>query len=374
MTNVSATGESGWSVDQLGEDAFSSMGSEWRDLLERSGADQMFLGTAWLGSWWDSWGKQQPAADIVLLAVRDESGRLMGLAPLYSTTEKFLSLLRIRRMQFLGTNFRRAGITRTEYVDFIVDNDHKDTALRLLLDHIFNKIDFDEFVIVDNRLDSPSRELLLRTAAESSCLIRHTDEDAGTRISLEQDFETYLASLGKNTRLRLFNRRKVLQSLGELNVKVFSHTEFDDGFRILSELFSKRWGQPIFTAEQERFQRQLLDQLHDSCSPQMSGIFLDGECISVLYDIRVANTQYNFLSGFSTDVHPKISLGMLHFGYAIEQAYKDGVEYYDLLLGQGQRTAYKQNFAGEEVFADTIQIVRHPLMKLVHRAHNALSG
>ena len=52
---------------------------EWNGLLCRSPASSVFLTWEWIATWWEHFGRE---GDLLILAVRDESGRLVGLAPL----------------------------------------------------------------------------------------------------------------------------------------------------------------------------------------------------------------------------------------------------------------------------------------------------
>ncbi len=361
-----------WTVKRLSIDELFNMDAEWQDLLRRSDANPLFLGPAWLSSWWDSWGTKQDDIEALILTVHDERGKLLGLAPLYSSTECIRGIVNTRRIQFIGTNFRKAGVTRTEYVDFILDSSCREKVLETLLIHLIENFRFDEFVLCDIKQSSQTHDVLKQFALEHSLHIRHTDQVDGTKIDLVGDFQTYLSRLGKNTRLRIFNRRKVLSSLGYIEVRYFEPSDVADGFDTLSQLFSQRWGRPIFAGSQRLFQKLLIERLPTTANPQMTGIFLDGRCISVLYDIRINDTEYNLLSGYEKDIHHKLSLGMLHLGFAIEQAYSDGFRHFDLLLGQGQNTDYKQHFCGEMVRAETLQLVRRPLLRFLYKLIDAL--
>ena len=107
------------------------------------------MSPAWLGSWWDSWGKKQDNREAIILIVRDCSDRLVGIAPLYSSLDRTRGFKKIRRIQFIGSNFRKSGVTRTEYIDFVLDSECRDHCLDLLLCHLFDQFRFDEFLISD---------------------------------------------------------------------------------------------------------------------------------------------------------------------------------------------------------------------------------
>ena len=72
----------GWTVKRLSIDELFNMEEEWQSLLRHSDADQLFLGPAWLSSWWDSWGKKQDNVEALILTVRNSSNELVGMATL----------------------------------------------------------------------------------------------------------------------------------------------------------------------------------------------------------------------------------------------------------------------------------------------------
>jgi len=365
--------QSDFAVQSVTIDALFGIADEWQELLSRSAVDPLFMSPAWLSSWWDSWGKKRDNVEAIILLVRDASDRLVGIAPLYSSLDRTRGFKKVRRIQFIGSNFRKSGVTRTEYIDFILDPKCRDHCLKLLLDYLFDQFQFDEFVIADVRHSSLTNRAIDQFARDRSLYVRRVDHDTGTRLLLEGDFQSYLSKLGKNTRLRLFNRRKILTSLGRIEIIKYESSDIVQGFDNLNRLFEKRWGHPIFSDSQLDFQTMLVDRLQPHARPQMTGIILDGNCISVLFNIRAYNVEYNFLSGFQADLHPKLSLGMLHFGYAIEQAYVDDIREFDFLLGPGKKSNYKSHFGGQTIQAHTVQIVRNPVLRVMYQIHDFIS-
>ncbi len=366
---ASTQGRDAYTVTRIQFTELAGIQDEWLALLERSDANPWFLSPFWLSTWWTTWGSKQADAEDIVLIARDEQGGLVGLAPLYRITDAVRGRVRANRIQFIGANFRRAGITRTEYLDFVLDQENRDAVLKALLDHLFGKFDFDELCLSDMRLDSPSRPIILATGERSGALIRYADHDSSTVLTLDGTFEDYLATLGKNTRLRVFNRRKVLEKEGEVRLRSFSRDELLEGFDILSRLFESRWGSPIFTPEQLEFQTSLVAAMPETAELALTTVVLDSEPVSAVYDIRYGGVEYNFLQGFKADVHPKVSMGMLHFGYAIERAYASGIRRFDFLLGKGKSSDYKEHFKGETVQTNTVQVVRKPILKLLYRLY-----
>ena len=68
---------SDFAVQSVTIDALFAITDEWQDLLSRSAVDPLFMGPAWLSSWWDSWGKKRDNVEPIILLVRDASDRLV---------------------------------------------------------------------------------------------------------------------------------------------------------------------------------------------------------------------------------------------------------------------------------------------------------
>lgn len=89
--------------------------------------------------------------------------------------------------------------------------------------------------------------------------------------------------------------------------------------------------------------------------------------MSVLYDIRMGSVQYNIQMGFKHDLSKRLSLGLIHLGYAIEEAAREGVLVYDCLAGRGMRNDYKRNLATRSRPLLTVHSVRGSVASIIYR-------
>ena len=88
---------------------------EWNTLLQASAADTVFLTWEWIKAWVDAFGwRREP----LLIAVRDRSGRLCALAPLYREAYVLPGGFRYRMLRVMGDR-----PTAAEYPDWIVRRD-----------------------------------------------------------------------------------------------------------------------------------------------------------------------------------------------------------------------------------------------------------
>lgn len=357
-----------YTVRQLEQADLYAMQSEWDDLLGRSTADPLFMSWAWQASWWEVWSDEL-ALELFLLAVYDENERLVGLAPMYAKSFRTPIGWQVNRLHMVGNAWKLGPTVRTEYVSFIVDTAHTVAVLEALAQHLAGST-WDELIIADaDEQGMKAWEPALSKSLDISRLVR--SESLGIVVATAGIFSDWVAALGKNTRLKLFNRRALFEDTFD---GAFARWEDGESFlKTLNEFHLTRWGKPCFDDYAVDFHLKLLERLSFGQQAELSVLSAKGKAISVLYDIRAGNRVYNLQAGFCEHFHPKISLGTLHLGYAIERSFSDPrAASYDLLAGSGKNTFYKSHFKGEQVSFTTIEYVRSPVLKLAYRARGCL--
>ena len=172
-------------------------------------------------------------------------------------------------------------------------------------------------------------------------------EGSGIKIDTSGSFDNYLKGLGKNTRLKLYNRRKVLEFLGELDIEYACPNNIGEFLDDLNRLSKDRWGRYCFGPQSTAFHLDVALQACIDGNLLFSRVKVDNEVVSVLYNIRSNGVEYNIQSAYVEDYHPKLSLGTLHLGYSIEAAFSDAeIQSFDLLFGEGKNSSYKEHLGG----------------------------
>lgn len=330
----------------------------------------MFLSWAWQYSWWETWSRDLQL-QLVLLAAY-EGDELIGLAPLYRDTIHLTRWLKIRRLQFIGNAWRRADTVRTEYLEFIVRRDRLDSVLQAFSGYLAAHVAWDELIICDIPRETGSYCAIRRCFEAGKLYVFDRSADRGVRIPIVKNFEFYLSSLGKNTRLKLYNRRAYFESLGEVSIENATQDRVAEYFDDLNRLHSIRWGKECFAGKSLDFHKLFLKRLEQSQALKFSRIKLNGDVVSTLYNVRVGNIEYNLQAGFLENVDKKVSMGTLHLGYAIENAYKEMQQgSFDLLAGNGKNTFYKQSLSQNMVDFSTLQIVKSRWLRWIYRGYFA---
>ena len=87
-------------------EALHSLAPEWEKLFNESGADTPFATFEWTDCWWKHLRQERGAVcdTLQIRAIRDQSGRLVAVAPLIQTDRPKTGPLRVRLLQFVGAD------------------------------------------------------------------------------------------------------------------------------------------------------------------------------------------------------------------------------------------------------------------------------
>jgi len=178
-------------------DGFAALSAEWNELLQHSAADTIFLTHQWQSIWWRHLGDGTP----MLIAFRDESGRLVGLAPLYGalTGEGEWALNTI------------GCVDVSDYLDIITRRGREQAVYAALLDLLDapDAFDFtwDALDLCNVPQNSPTLELLGPMAAARGYQVTSQMQDVCPIVTLPGSWDDYLAGLASKDRREL--RRKL---------------------------------------------------------------------------------------------------------------------------------------------------------------------
>lgn len=347
------------------EEQFNNGRDQWSELLSNSNSDKLFMSWEWLHSWWNSFSSSGEMS-LYIVAAYNSNNKLVGLAPLYLTSVVLKNIFPIKRMEFLGNCWRGDMTMRTELLDFIVDNSVSKQVIASLFEYINNVKQWDEFVLSDLDINSETYAALVPDRAINRSYYRVAEEFDSFYLPLVTSFDEFSKLLGKNTRLKLLNRRKVLEGLGEVKYKENRSSDVDSSFRLLNELHIQRWGSPVFENERLQFNTSVAKLMADKGQVLFSTLYLDDKPISIQYNYIIDGHEYNIQAGFIENFHSKLSLGYMHFGYAIEASYNKKLRIYDFLAGEGKNTQYKARLTQESVNIVSLQIIRSQPIKFIY--------
>lgn len=319
---------------------FLALQNDWALLLSRSNANALFMSWSWLYAWWTTWSIELDL-QLYIVTVFDDD-QLCGIIPLYRYSRYGMNCL-----QFIGNAWGIEQTIRSEYIAPIFVRELQQ-ALVDSFQVFFKRLPFNTQLIIPDATDN--------FLADTPVIVKRVD--CGYRLNTRDTFEKYLGSLGGQTRLKAFNRRKYLLELGhsvgitDVSEDAQAQQEF---FSCLNSFHLIRWGKPCFNKHAVEFHTKVLKSV-DEYSPRLSYLLIDGEPVSCAYNIFSGNTLYNIQSGYIEYYDKKISLGTLHMGWGIEGGFKDpAVDYFDFLAGYGKVEDYKKHYKGDVVMFSTLK-------------------
>ncbi len=338
---------------------FSNLKSAWQELLVSSDANRLFLSWYWMFSWWEKYSVAD--FELLLLGVY-EGDKLLCIAPLYIHNVKVKSFFKSRRVEFIGTNSSGHSGFRSEYLQFISSEDREKESVKLIFSWLKENVKFNELYLNDLVKESVSYRYLSEYAQIEECYFRVTDAGVTYRISTEGDFDKYLQSIGKNSRLKLYNRRKILATLGEAKLEMVGFDSFEKVLDQLTSFHLARWEKTICYETHKLFVSSLCSGSDISVSGVM--LFLDERLLGCTFDLDCSGVSYNFQLGFEDNIDKRISMGSLVLGYDIEHCFNSPeICYFDLLAGEGKNSNYKTRLAQPSVQFESVQVIKPSLLK-----------
>lgn len=338
---------------------FTGMELAWQTLLSNSHADPLFNAWHWMHTWWQLYADRENDTLCILIA-KNSDGELLGIAPLYLAKARGPGGLTITTLQFIGTRFAGPAGYRSECLEFILHSQHTDIA-EAFTNHIKQCVNSDLIVLSDLILNSATARAFRQTFGYI-----HSDGPNHTySIATEGNFEHYVKALGKNTRLRAFNRRTLLQAQDSVTVRRVTRDDIELVFRTLAHYHLGRWNSKANTNRHQQFVRDLTA----SGAIRFDGVLIcaGDQPLAVALDLVAQRRRYNIQLGFDTAYHKKMSLGLLALTYATEQCFLDNSDYYDLLTGTGKNADYKAHIAETERVFSTLHIPVSLFLKLLYR-------
>ncbi|MBT8439365.1 MAG: GNAT family N-acetyltransferase [Gammaproteobacteria bacterium] len=357
-------------IQQWDAEKFFNSRKEWTDLLNRSDADPLFLSWEWQSSWWQFFSEKNNM-QLRLYAVYADDDMLIGIAPLFSTSVTIKNIIKTTRLQFIGNCWRGKSTMPTELLSFIADKAVSKAVIRTICSHIDSLDDWDEFIIPYLDMKSQTYRLIFDETLFVSSYLRSAENYRSYFLSTIGSFDDYTQKLGRNTRLKLLNRRKNLHQLGAVKFRRMLADDIDDKFKLLNQLHDRRWSRPAFEHERLAFNKAISNLMAQKKCLNFSIISLDDTPISIQYNYVINHHNYNIQAGFDESLHKKISPGYLHFGYEIEASFEQNYLVYDFLAGEGKNTQYKERLTDDYLQMIDLQIIRRPLLKFIYRLYDS---
>lgn len=315
---------------------FDALRSEWNDLLQTSQTNTIFLSWEWQTTWWRHWGGDE----LYLLSWRDEeTGRLLGLAPLFVD----LTDAGQRRLLLVG------GTEVSDYLDVIADPAHA-APIYLSLAEWLGSTDapaWDLVEFVNVPAASPTlTELCAHLAARWPTAARK--EDVCPVIQLPADWESYLNLLDKHQRHEV--RRKLRKIEQAPNVRWWFSASLGDLGRDVEDFItlhqlSSADKDDFMTEPMKAFFRDLAQAMAAKGWLALALLEVNERPAAALFSLRWQDQWLLYNSGYDPLNFKDLSTGVVLQARCIEYAIQAGFRVFDFLQGN---EVYKYRLGGQD--------------------------
>ncbi|MBS0377856.1 MAG: GNAT family N-acetyltransferase [Proteobacteria bacterium] len=355
----------GLRLQRWGEDEWLAREEAWSGLLRDTCADQLFMSWDWLTAWWRQFGGQLRAtADIHAYF---EGDRLVGLVPVYRRRLLRSGVLPAESVQMMGLAWRDSEPLISEYLDVIARPEHVEGVRRTFVSDLLLQDSWTEFVVGFTPHASAWIREYMGSGGVSRHYARQLDQSVSYQADLSAGFQAYLGALHQSTRRSLWSLRSRLSAAGKVVVRSAPAQEVEAGFAELNRLHEMRWGRPAFIGQRLDFHLRFARSLARQGELRLSRMSVDGRVVSVLYDVLRNGRQYNIKMAFDPTFSRKLSIGLIHLGYAMEAAAADRATLYDFLAGPGKTTDFKRLLSQKQCPLSSVQMVRGALLPGLYR-------
>jgi CelD/BcsL family acetyltransferase involved in cellulose biosynthesis len=296
---------------------------EWDTLLAEYSRSTVFSTYEWLVPWWRAFGGYD---QLLVLAFRDASSALVGLAPLALTTHSgFPGRLRLLRLMGDGSH-------DSDNLDMLVRSGWGAEVSQGLLDWMQqNKARWDFCEL--NTLPSNSS-----VGVERRRWTHFTSTRPHTIVELGETWESHLKSISSKERGKIGLRTRRLEKKYEVRVlRCTEESEIDPFLRALFDLHGKHWqlrGLPgtLHSLERRQFYSELARVLLLRRRLEFWALELDGKIVATQFGLRYGTTVFSLQEGFDPD-YASDSVGYVLRSQVLKQLVADGVRRYDFLGG-----------------------------------------
>jgi CelD/BcsL family acetyltransferase involved in cellulose biosynthesis len=303
---------------------------QWWLLWRRVQQATPFQSPAWLIPWWECFRPGQ----LCTIAVEEEKGRLVGLAPLYLETGP------------LGRRLLPLGVSLSDFLDLLLDPDMKEDAGSAIMAHLA-ATDWGWEVMELQELPPGAAALSLAVPPEfaESC----AEHNTCPVLALPDRADGLRAVIPPRQRRKLAMARNRAARAGGVRVSEADSVSAYDHLQALYALHHARWqsrgASGVLDGEAvRRFHRAAVGGLMEAGLVRLYALKLQSRTIGAYYGFRHNGRALAYLAGFDPE-HERLSPGTLLLGHAIEAALSEGAREFHFLRG---REAYKYRWGAKD--------------------------
>ncbi len=338
--------------------AFQSLREEWDDLLPRSLGDTLFQRPAWLAAWWQVFGTE---GSLRLITVRDEQGRLAGVAPFFladisaDPSEPVPNLSYERPVPNPAATVHRTllfvgGTEVSDYLDLVVEPAAAPAVHEAVWHAIVHEIEGWEWIDLHCLpAGSPTAGRLGSLAGAAGLSVAVAQEDVCPVIALPPSWHEYLGLLNRKDRHELRRKMRRAELSGQMQLAEANDPAALDGqvatFMALHEASTPDKADFMRDPRMRRFFHLVAGMALENGWLNLSFLSLDGLPAASMFCFRYRDSVLVYNSGFEPRAWSSLSPGVVLLGHQIKQAIEGGRREFDFLQGDER---YKYDLGAQD--------------------------
>lgn len=314
---------------------FEALCSEWDTLLQHASHNLIFMTYRYQRAWWQHLGR----GELILIAIRDDDDRLVGLAPLFCAINEQGR----RQLNFVGC------VDVSDYLDLLVDKNYLTLVQQALLDYLeqSSEIGWDVISLCSLPHNSPTHTQLAEAARARGWQVRVQEQNVCPVITLPDSWEGYLAGIDKKQRHEIRRKMRKLETETEARWYVVDSppnlaaamADFIDLHRKSANDKEDFWDEALI-----QFFYTLTGALAEAGHLKLFFLELNQVKAAALLCFDYDNQFLLYNSGYDPAQFAHLSPGNVLISYTIEEAIRLGRTRYDFLRGN---EVYKFRFGAE---------------------------
>ena len=339
--------------------ALGPLREEWEALHADSATDTVFA--SW--TWCDTWLRHFPGEKPWIVIARDDSGTLLGIAPLALRVAKTRPVAQTY-LQFIGSS------APVEHFDFVIRRGREAEVLPPMLETL-QQAKFDVLELANILPHSPSLPLL----RASGLPFYELEDHVAPVLKLPADMDGVLARMDRKKceRARYYMRRIERDYPGKWAVVHDEDvdTALDELIRVHQAQWEGRGHEGAFGNERRTaFYRDLAHRLSGRGWLRMYRLLVDGRLVSANLAIVYRERFLHFVNGTDYSVPVQSPGVVLHYSM-IERSIAEGLREYDFMWGE---ESYKYDWGAEKRVDRTLTWARSSRARTLRLARRVWRG
>jgi CelD/BcsL family acetyltransferase involved in cellulose biosynthesis len=327
------------------DSVFEQLGNAWNELLSQSATDTIFLTREWQSVWWRNLG----AGELRVIAMREDDGALIGIAPLFVET----GTGGLKHLSLVGC------VDVSDYLDVIIARGSEARVHTALIETLA-RADFpawDQLHLCTLPADSPTNQLLAEIARARGLTIETKQHDVAPIIELPATWDDYLATLDKKQRHEI---RRKLRRIEEANAQWHTLGADEASDPAIADFIAlhktSRPDKHLFMdARMQNFFIEMARALHARGWLQLLFLQVEGVRAAGLLNFVYNNDVLVYNSGYDPIQYGAYSPGIVLFARSIQDAIAAKHRRYDFLRGNEE---YKYRFGAKDTQVVELHIRR----------------